>query len=119
MKTLKSIKTEKKYTNNELLGILKNDDFFGNIPKIVGRKRAERIIFPNTQDRGYVVAAKCSKKISVYLDTYVPPTSKRTIYDSYYSDITYWGDTHVRKNIYGEIEQIANEIKRILNIEQL
>ncbi len=114
MKTIKKIRAEKKYTNSELLDILSESPLFAGAPQLVGRKRGERIIFPETQDGPYVVSVKCSKRINVYLGEYVAPNPKRPVYDCYYSDITYWGDTKKRKNLYDKINRVAEEIRSML-----
>ena len=117
MKTIKSFAAGRRYTNSELLSFLSANPVCAGEPKLVGRARAEMIIFPDTQDGTYVVSVKCSKKINVYLGEYVPPNPKRAIYDCYYSDITYWGDLHRRKNIYDKIARVADDIKKLLGIE--
>ena len=114
MKTIKKIRADRRYTNPELAARLAASPSFALRPQIVGRKRGERIIFPETQDGPYVVSVKCSKNIRVYLGEYVAPNPKRAVYDSYYSDITYWGDAKKRKNLYDKISGTAEQIRSLL-----
>ena len=114
MKTVKSIKTQKRYTNSEFLDLLRTNPVCAGRAEIVGRKKAERIVFPETQDGGYVLSVKCSKKINVYLGEYAPPNPKRAVFEGYYSDITYWGDWRKRKNLYEKISLVAEEIAKML-----
>lgn len=116
MKTLKSIKTEKRLSNTEFLDMIKSFSLCAGEPLLVGKKSQQRIIFPDTQAGSYVLSVKCSKKINVYLGEYVAANPKRPVFEGFYADMTYWGDFGKRKEIYEKIEQLTEEIKNLLGI---